>query len=434
MNKNENEITSTIAASNMKSLSVRRSATARVNPHKLSSKAVVSRIFYATIMIFTLSFIFINFKAAIENKFADNHESMLEKGMEKAGNSVVTVVLPSVVNPRGRLERLKAIAETWGPASKAVFVMHDDEEGLESWNNFQLSEFASITYPAIMRIPKEISVDQGVERLVYVMNNIAKEGTAGPDFVFFANDHTFVIPEHLCLFLKDYSSKLDFYAGHPLANEGLEYGFNSGASGYALSNMTIKKLVNAISQKKKFCTTDEKNAWLSGNPGILTAACLGSTLHTPPFDTRTPQGEHLFHAFGIVRTVTGNVDEWYLNKHKKLYFRKEGDEDKDHLPSGELCCGKSTVTFHYVEYTETRQLYKARQFIADSEEMGHPLSDRVISNWLDKNWPKADKVGGYSHVLPSKDSEERRQLIRVLRKISVGKAQLPQQCRLLSSA
>ena len=66
--------------------------------------------------------------------------------------------------------------------------------------------------------------------------------------------------------------------------------------------------------------------------------------------------------------------------------------------------------------------------------MGHPLSDRVISNWLDKNWPKADKVGGYSHVLPSKDSEERRQLIRVLRKISVGKAQLPQQCRLLSSA
>ena len=109
MNKNENEITSTIAASNMKSLSVRRSATARVNPHKLSSKAVVSRIFYATIMIFTLSFIFINFKAAIENKFADNHESMLEKGMEKAGNSVVTVVLPSVVNPRGRLERLKAI-------------------------------------------------------------------------------------------------------------------------------------------------------------------------------------------------------------------------------------------------------------------------------------------------------------------------------------
>ena len=72
--------------------------------------------------------------------------------------SLVTIVLPSVVNPKGRGERLKAIADTWGPSARAVFVVHADEElplpDSISWIDFDLSKFdmGSTTYPAVLRL------------------------------------------------------------------------------------------------------------------------------------------------------------------------------------------------------------------------------------------------------------------------------------------
>ena len=60
------------------------------------------------------------------------------------------------------------------------------------------------------------------------------------------------------------------------------------------------------------------NKWLQGNPGLLTTKCLGLSMGVHPVDTRDEMGRHLFHAFGLVRTVKGSVDKWYLDKHNRL--------------------------------------------------------------------------------------------------------------------
>ena len=296
-------------------------------------------LFLSLITVLTCTFVWI--KSTIESKY--EHSELLTSNYSKVGSkiimSLVTIVLPSVVNPKGRGERLKAIADTWGPSARAVFVVHADEElplpDSISWIDFDLSKFdmGSTTYPAVLRLPDAITVKQGVERLIYVLKALRYE--SGPEFSFFVNDHSFVIPEHLCVFLQNYDGeKDDLYAGHALANEELT--FNSGASGYVLTKLTLRKLVDAVTEEKSNCTTDNTNHWLSGNPGIMTAKCLGDTLGTPPLDTRTAQGEHIFHAYGLVRAVTGNFDQWYIDKHKRLNFlnNKEINGGANNIPSG----------------------------------------------------------------------------------------------------
>ena len=59
--------------------------------------------------------------------------------------------------------------------------------------------------------------------------------------------------------------------------------------------------------------------------------------------------------------------------------------------------------------------------------MGHPLSDGHLMNWLNENWPKQNRVGGYSRPIPE-GIAERKQIISVLRKISHNGSKLPQQC------
>ena len=79
---------------------------------------------------------------------------------------------------------------------------------------------------------------------------------------------------------------------------------------------------------------------------------------------------------------------------------------------------------------ETRKLFEARKYIAASIKMGHPLSDRVLSNWLNEIWPKKYKLGFYSDQIPDdKNPVQRKQFLNVLRKISSKESKLPHQCR-----
>eukprot|EP00815_Leptocylindrus_aporus_P009586 CAMPEP_0116060020 /NCGR_PEP_ID=MMETSP0322-20121206/6154_1 /TAXON_ID=163516 /ORGANISM="Leptocylindrus danicus var. apora, Strain B651" /LENGTH=358 /DNA_ID=CAMNT_0003544535 /DNA_START=303 /DNA_END=1379 /DNA_ORIENTATION=+ len=347
----------------------------------------------------------------------------------RVNSQFLTIVIPSVVNPKGRGERLKAISETWGPASNAIYVMHADEKIPDGYRWEEEREH----YPRVMRLPIHITHDSGVERLQYVMENLIEDSAAidqSFDYALFVNDHTFVIPEHMCAFIQNFGdgASSDVYAGHALMNKELKYGFNSGASGYVISRRTLSRLVSAMKNNLEHCSVMGNIKWIQGNPGIMIAACLGETLSTPPIDTRDEYGEHIFHAFGIVRSVSGKVDDWYKRKHEELLFREENEDLQSLLPSGEKCCSAKTVSFHYVEYSETRALYKARKYIMESNFMAHPISSEVLSDWLQKNWPERNKVGGYSHTLPRKNSPERLAVMNVLRKISSTKTDIPSQC------
>lgn len=226
----------------------------------------------------------------------------------------VTVVMPSVVNPEGRKRRLDSIFETWGPAARAIYVVHNVTEFPQGQHNV-LGEGVKpedpYSYPQLLLVPPSIGADDGLPRLNHVIRTVHKK--VNPDFAFFVNDHTFVIPEHLCKYVEDKHSSQDMYDGHAMKND--KDVFNSGAAGYILSRETMRKLVKKWDEGNDTCLVKNGNKWLQGNPGLVTVKCLKEELGIVAKDTRYHKKWHRFHAFPLTRMVTGAVDEWYKNKH-----------------------------------------------------------------------------------------------------------------------
>ena len=155
-----------------------------------------------------------------------------------------TTYYNSVVRPEARPERLANIAKTWGPNSRAVYIVHSADEYPDAAQNLVSKTSNNDPYPQQLLVPKNISIDMGVQRLDHVIRTVHSD--IDPDFAFFVNDHTFVVPDNLCKFLKDRDSSIDLYAGHALKGNK-ETVFNSGAAGYVLSRSTMEKLSEFLS-------------------------------------------------------------------------------------------------------------------------------------------------------------------------------------------
>jgi len=340
----------------------------------------------------------------------------------------LTVVMPSVVNPDNRERRLEAIHETWGPFSRAIYVLHKASEFPKA-SHLTISEDSrpknQYLYPQNLLLPSSIKVDDGIPRLYHTIRTIYKE--KNPEFAFFVNDHTFVIPEHLCKFLEGKNLDVDLYAGHALKN-GQDI-FNSGAAGYILSRETMRKLIAKWDEKDPDCWIDEetpnkKKSWLQGNPGLVTVSCLTS-MGIKAVDTRENGKYHRFHAFPLTRVVTGAVDDWYINKHKlddlPAELRQNFDDSYSEMLTGPNCCASETVSFHYVEYMENKALFLARGVLRNDPHM----SDDELKDLMMEKWPKEFKeIGGYSRGLPQTDDKDAWwQLLATMRKISVKRAE-----------
>jgi hypothetical protein len=333
----------------------------------------------------------------------------------------VTVVLPSVVNAPGRTRRLTSIQQTWGPYARAVYVVHNVTE-FPSAKHAVLSETSkpedTYAFPQLLLVPPQIHVEDGVPRLKYVIQTILHR--VNPDFAFFVNDHTFVIPEHLCYFLERQDPKLDMYAGHALRHDNIA--FNSGAAGYILSRSSMQKLVDAWHDDDSKCGSKHQHTpWLQSNPGLVSAQCLHTELHIPAIDTRhsnhhNNQKSHRFHAYPLTRLVAGKYDDWYINKHKDLENIIHVDSSYANLLSGEDCCAEDSISFHYVEHLESKSLFATRSALLKDPTM----SDHELKSFMKKEWPNSwNDVGGYSQPLPEDhDSETWKFLLAVIRKIS----------------
>eukprot|EP00986_Skeletonema_menzelii_P019539 scaffold28379_cov160-Skeletonema_menzelii.AAC.1 len=327
----------------------------------------------------------------------------------------VTVVLPSVVNPEKRPLRLDNISKTWGPASHAVYVVHNTDEYAEG-SPIEDVQSSDTFFPKVCLVPETIKVDDGVPRLEYVIRTI--HNTIDPDFAFFVNDHTFVLPNHLHQFLRQLDSSKDLYVGHALKGEK-ETAFNSGASGYVLSRTTMSRLITEWDKPDSKCSGGNVSKWLQGNPGLLTAKCFQEVLGIQLIDTRDKaDSSHKFHAYGLVRTITGNVDQWYLNKHQHLDAIFGEDTKFHHMPQkGALCCSKDTISFHYVEAAENIAFWEILQKV---QQQSDRISDEQIKVTMIQDWPQRPDIGAYAHPLPVSQSPEWNDMIKVIRKISPG--------------
>jgi hypothetical protein len=228
----------------------------------------------------------------------------------------------------------------------------------------------------------------------------------------------------LCRYLEGQSATTDLYAGHALKNGDHDV-FNSGAAGYLLSRETMKRLVAKWDEKDPTCWLDDSasnNKWLQSNPGLVTTRCLDS-LGIKAIDTRAAHKWHRFHAFSLTRVVAGQVDEWYIKKHQGLAELAGFEESYETLLSGVDCCSMDTISFHYVEWKESKALFAIRgELLANPHLSDHELKSMLLKEWPSKDRPK--EIGAYSQPLPSDDDVEAWQaLLAVLRKISTRKTQ-----------
>ena len=166
------------------------------------------------------------------------------------------------------------------------------------------------------------------------------------------------------------------------------------------------------------CSASGASKWIQGNPGLLTAKCFNEVLKIPVVDTRDNNLSHIFHAFGLVRSVTGAVDDWYINKHDALDGVFGVDNVHHHKPQdGALCCSASTVSFHYVEAAESLALWKVLETVHSNPTM----STEEIKELMENTWPVGrSELGFYSHGLPAPNSDRWwNGIVDVVRKIGI---------------
>jgi hypothetical protein len=89
---------------------------------------------------------------------------------------------------------------------------------------------------------------------------------------------------------------------------------------------------------------------------------------------------HRFHAFSPVRSVTGQIDDWFKGFHTAFH----GVEPA----SGVACCAKDTVSFHYVEGAECRFLHEV--FTSQAAYRAMPPGERSGA------WPDWAEISGHS--------------------------------------
>lgn len=335
----------------------------------------------------------------------------------------VTVVLPSMVNPTGRQKRLKTIQNTWGGSARAIYVVHNVSDFPQAAHAVISASEETLedkyAYPQLLLIPPHIQKDAGVARLFHTIKEIHDK--VNPDFVFMVNDHTYMIPAHLCKYLEHRQETEDIYEGHALRN-GEEEVFNSGAAGYLLSRATMAKLTERFDARDPDCGFGgkETSTWLQNNPALVMVKCLNS-LNIHATDTRSTSKWHRFHAFPITRVVAGEVDQWYVDKHKEMDRIAGFDPSYNQLLKGEDCCSWDTVSFHYVEHNEARALFAVQEQLLE-----HPhSSNHEVKSLMKAVWPSnAKDIGSYSRGLPDdNDSNGWQDLIATIRKISTRATQ-----------
>jgi hypothetical protein len=333
----------------------------------------------------------------------------------------ITVVIPSVVDVQHRSRRLDAIVDTWAQEARALLVVHDLTEEYPTaaatrvWNystesTTLIPPVDTRNFPQILQLPSNITANHGFDRLEFALRHVYEKHVA--DYVFLVNDHSFVISHHLCRYLRQKSKKAsdDLYAGHAMKHpSGLI--FHTGAAGYIMSRHTMHRLIQVWNDKTHQQHCRPTSDFLQTNPDLVIADCLQTVLHVSALDTR--DRGHVFHTYGLVRTATSQVDDWFWQVHRRFGNDTPGFDDsyQHSVRAGGECCSSESISFHYVEYAEARALHSILHSL-----LQNPLDDWELQQALRRRWPTKD-LGGYSKPLPEGDSVK--QVLEVLRKIAM---------------
>jgi len=133
-------------------------------------------------------------------------------------------------------------------------------------------------------------------------------------------------------------------------------------------------------------------------------------------DTRDAQGAERFHVYGPVRLATGALDQWYIDKKRRVVDEsqrpsggKQGapphpraggapEEEAVVVATGVAGVAADVVSFHYVAAEEARLV---DALIHASHSVAPPYAGKTTL--LGDAWPSGlASLGGYAHPFPTR--------------------------------
>jgi hypothetical protein len=316
-----------------------------------------------------------------------------------ADNLLVILSKSPVGGPGPRDTRMAAIQQTWGQMVPVVFLT------LNATLDAELLARRGAANARLWQLPPEDHAERfkQARAMQFAFTRVAAD-YPNVRWIFWGNDHTFVIPGNLRCLLAQHDPGEFKYLGHRL------YGpccgtFNSGAAGFALSERAFRTLVTHWREAGdrgilRSCDFSRKGAEIAPCLKELTdGACV-------PLDTRDPEdGGEKFHLYGPIRVAKGAIDDWAKRKKAAL-----DPPERFPDPPSSACCARHTATFHYVAADETRVLHAAFH--------GMRPADRAAltsAGWAEK-WPASRRLGGYSAPWPGRRPADAAIVIEVLGK------------------
>jgi len=153
------------------------------------------------------------------------------------------------------------------------------------------------------------------------------------EWILFASDDTFVLPENLRYYVAPFDSSQPFYLGHAMKFWNVIY--NWGDAGYVLSKGAVDKLLEHFNSTQK-CSEGGKY-WK--NADWYLAKNL-ATLGIVPRDTRDYMGRGRFNGYSFKRLLfPGGVSLFERYWRDSLYLSEDGPK----------CCSNNAITFHGIQ-------------------------------------------------------------------------------------
>mmetsp|Transcript_21920 Transcript_21920/g.54256 ORF Transcript_21920/g.54256 Transcript_21920/m.54256 type:complete len:485 (+) Transcript_21920:136-1590(+) len=223
---------------------------------------------------------------------------------------------------------IRAIRETWGPGCDGflAFSTRDDpripaislkHEGKEEYSNMW-------------------------QKVRSIWRFVGTHYLEDFDFFFQGGEDLYVLPQNLRSVLADLvedPTTEDFFGGRRFQwGKGSDVFFNSGGAGYALSQATLRKLIDTGLDHPD-CFPHKH----SSMEDVFIARCLKDAFGIGLVDTRDDQERERFHPFGPGghynwRPPEDGKKDWYQN-YNLLWPPKLGKD----------CCAPDSVSFHYLK-------------------------------------------------------------------------------------
>ncbi|KAJ1449803.1 hypothetical protein M885DRAFT_534362 [Pelagophyceae sp. CCMP2097] len=300
---------------------------------------------------------------------------------------IVIAVMPSAVDGSddARRERIETICSTWGAAMK----QYRNMKLVFAWDSMEAFHDELIGCGMFVNVPTRYQ-DTADSKYWWTMTEVHQMYNH-PAWIFVVTDLTFVIPENLRCFLRNYDADEAHLLGNRARDTANGATFLLGTAGYAVSRGAVMPLLKQ--RHERICSPS--SAREEKNPSLSVSKCYQDVLGRKLEDTRAGTAER-FNVYPPLRLVADQHDDWYRDVHRKLGVSAP--------EPGLGAVPKDVISFHYTwgpeQYTIDTLLRHRENYRGLDDEQRTEL------------WPKKHELRAYS--FPPENQEQRDLLWRLL--------------------